>query len=232
MKKRNKRGTGLGKQPEARLFEQAQEGCRDSLNLLMVRHEPLVRYAVKRQNLGDMAYEEADQAGMIGLWKAILRYDPNKGYQFSTYAYPAIVHRIWQAVKVHCRDNRRAHATRDWAIFFRHWETGPAQRQAEDELKDCLEEMVSGLPEQLKRVIQVRYELKGEKRRTYAEIGKEMGFSREWVRQFEIRAIIWLRHPSQSQELRTLLRRHSQQEYEWAEEVAQAWLRRVGGRNG
>jgi hypothetical protein len=57
-----------------------------------------------------------------------------------------------------------------------------------------------------------------------------MGYSREWIRQLEIRALIWLRHPAHNQELRTLLRRHSLQEYEWAEEVAQAWLRRRGGR--
>jgi len=29
-----------------------------------------------------------------------------------------------------------------------------------------------------------------------------------------------------------LLRRHSQQEYEWAEEMAQIWLRRRAGRHG
>jgi hypothetical protein len=62
------------------------------------------------------------------------------------------------------------------------------------------------------------------------ELGLELGVCSEWVRQLQVKALIWLRHPAHSQELRSLLRRHSLQEYEWAEEGAQAWLRRRGGR--
>ena len=232
MGKKNKKGFGLGKHPEAKLFEQAQGGCQDNLNLLLRKHEPLVMYAVNRQNLGDLPLAEADQAGRLGLWKAILRYDPNRGYQFSTYAYPAIVHQVWQAVKVHCRDNRKAHATREWAVFFRHWETGPAQRQAEQELQACLQAMVQRLPERLERIIRSRYALDGEPWQTLAAIGQEMGLTKERIRQLQVEALVRLRHPANSQELRTLRQYHSQQEYEWAEELAQTWLRRRGGRHG
>ena len=99
-------------------------GCQESLNQLMTKHEPLVLYAVKRQNLGDLPYEEAVQAGRIGLWQAILGFDVGRGYRFSTYAYAAIVHQIWADVKTHCKANQKAHAVREWAIFFRHWEAG------------------------------------------------------------------------------------------------------------
>jgi RNA polymerase sigma factor (sigma-70 family) len=232
MKNDQKMKSGLGRHPEARLFEQAQRGCEDNLDLLMERHKPLVKYAAKRQNLGDLPYDEAVQAGRLGLWKAILRFDPNKGYQFSTYAYPAIVHRIWQAVKVHCRDNRRAHATREWAVFFEHWEVGPAQRQREQEVQACLRTMVAGLPVRLKQVIIGRYGLDGSPPQILPELGAKLGVCGERVRQLQVEALVRLRHPAHSEELRALLRRHSQQEYEWAEELAQAWLRRRGGRNG
>jgi RNA polymerase sigma factor (sigma-70 family) len=198
----------------------------------MVRHEPLVKYAANRQNLGDLPFEEAVQAGRMGLWKAILRFDPHKGYQFSTYAYPAIVHRIWWAVKVHCRDNQRAHCTRTWAVFFRHWETGPIQRQGEQEVQASLETLVAGLPARLQQVIIRRYGLDGQDPQTLPELGDELGVCGERVRQLQVEALVWLRHPAHSQELRTLMRRHSLQEYEWAEEVAQIWLRRRGGRHG
>ena len=79
MKSEEKRESGLRLQPEARLFEQAQGGCWDSLDLLMRRHEPLVRYAVRRQNLGDLPWEEAEQAGRIVLWKAILGFNAHRG---------------------------------------------------------------------------------------------------------------------------------------------------------
>ena len=237
MKRDGKDESGLGTHPEARLYEQAQKGCQDSLDLLLRRHEGLVVHAVNRQNLGDLPPEEADQAGRIGLsldtgmvWKAILGYDPNRGYQFSTYAYPSIVHHVWLAVKDHCVANRKEHATREWVVFFRHWEAGPAQRQRMRELKECLAALVSRLPRLWRRVVEVRYELGGEAWQTYEELGKELGYSREWVRLAELQALIWLRHPAHSQELREMLQRHSLQEYEWAEEIAQAWLRRRGGR--
>lgn len=232
MKNDQKMKSGLGKQPEARLYEQAQRGCEDSLDLLMARHEPLVKYAAKRQNLGDLPFDEAVQAGRMGLWKAILGYDPQRGYQFATYAYPAIVHQVWQAVKDHCVANKGAHATQEWAVFFQHWETGPAQRQAEQEVQASLQELVGCLPERLQQVIVGRYGLDGQGSQTLPTLGLALGVCGERVRQLQVAALVWLRHPAHSQELRALLRRHSQQEYEWAEEMTQAWLRRRGGRNG
>jgi len=65
---------------------------------------------------------------------------------------------------------------------------------------------------------------------TLAAIGQEMGLTQERIRQLQVEALVWLRHPAHSQELRSLLRRHSQQEYAWASSSAQAWLRRRGGR--
>lgn len=232
MKREGKEESGLGQHPEARVYEQAQKGCGDSLDLLMRRHEPLVRYAVNRQNLGDLPFEEGVQAGRIGLWKAILGFDPHRGYQFSTYAYPSIVHYIWLAVKDHCMANKKAHATREWKVFFRCWEVGSAQRQAERELKESLQALVRSLPGRLGRVIEVRYELGGEERQTLSGLGVELGVCKERVRQLQVEALVKLRHPARSQELRELLCRHSLQEYEWAEEMAQAWLRRRGGRHG
>jgi RNA polymerase sigma factor (sigma-70 family) len=231
MKREGKDESGLGAHPEARLYERAQKGCQDSLDLLLRRHEGLVVHAVNRQNLGDLPLEEADQAGRIGLWKAILGFDPHRGYQFSTYAYKAIVHHVWLAVKDHCVAKRAEYATREWKVFFRLWDVGPAQRQRMRDLKEALAALVSRLPERLRRVVEVRYELGGEAWQTYEELGQELGYSREWIRQLEIQALIWLRHPAHSQELRELLRRHSLQEYEWAEEIAQAWLRHRGGRH-
>ena len=232
MKSEQKRTSGLGGRPEARLFEQAQGGCRESLDLLMARHEPLVRYAVNRQNLGDLPWEEADQAGRIGLWQAILGFDAQRGYRFSTYAYPSIVHQIWADVKMHCQANQKAHAMREWLLFFRHWEAGPAQQQKEREVREQLLAMLGRLSERQQQILAIRYQLGGQKWQSYQKIGQAMGYSGEWVRQLERQALVWLRHPAHSQELRTLLRRHSQQEYEWAEEVAQLWLRRRAGRHG
>ena len=230
MKTGAKKRTDLGKPPEVSLYEQAQEGCPESLNQLMVQHEPLVLYAVKRQNLGDIPYEEAIQAGRLGLWQAIRNYDPGRGHRFSTYAYPAIVHQVWAAVKAHCVANQRAHATRELVVFFRHWETGPAEARAQAEIRKSLWEMVLRLPERMRTVMVAYYGLAGERPQVQQEIGSQLGVTQQRVSQIKEEALVRLRHPAHSQELRALLGRHSQQEYEWAEEMAQIWLRRRGGR--
>jgi DNA-directed RNA polymerase sigma subunit (sigma70/sigma32) len=90
--------------------------------------------------------------------------------------------------------------------------------------------MVAGLPERQREVIRRRYGLAGQARKTLAEIGGQWGISRQRVYQIEEAGLIRLRQPGQSQELRNLLGRHSQGEYEWVERVTQAYLRRRGGR--
>jgi RNA polymerase sporulation-specific sigma factor len=83
---RHKEG-GLGVHPpEATQFIQAQAGCAESLNQLMARHDGLVQAVVRQQVLGELPFEEALQAGRIGLWRAILGFDPERGFAFSTYA--------------------------------------------------------------------------------------------------------------------------------------------------
>ena len=153
-----------------------------------------------RQNLGGLPFEEAVQEGRIALWRALVGFDAHKGYQFSTYAYRVIVHQIWKAVKEYCETNRREHALREWVVVFQHWEAGPIQRAKERELRECLHALVSRLPERLSRVMRVRYELDGESWQTNAELGAGMGISGERVRQLQVEALVWLRHPAHSQE--------------------------------
>jgi len=190
MKSEEKRESGLGRQPEARLFEQAQAGCQESLNQLMESQEPLVLYAAKRQNLGDLPYQEAIQAGRIGLWQAILKYDVGRGYRFSSYAYPSIVHQIWADVKMHCVANKRAHATREWLIFFWHGETGGAKARSQAEIRECLRETVLHLPKGLRTVIVAYYGLAREKSLIQREIGAQLGITQQRVSQILEEALV------------------------------------------
>jgi RNA polymerase sporulation-specific sigma factor len=88
-------GTPTGAAP----IRQAQAGCRDSLARLMAAHEGLVHAVVRKQVLGDLPFAEALQAGRIGLWRAILGYDPQRGTAFATYAWTCIMHHVWREVK-------------------------------------------------------------------------------------------------------------------------------------
>jgi RNA polymerase sigma factor (sigma-70 family) len=218
---------GFNRQAEAALYRLAQGGCAESLDRLLRQHEGLVRQIVAHQQLCGLPFEEALQAGRIGLWRAIEGYDPQRGTRFSTYAYPAIIRQVWDAVRRKCAWERRQVPKELLGVFF---EANSAEDRQKEEWEQVLRRMVADLPERQGEVIRRHYGLEGRARQTLAEIGGQWGVSRQRVYQIEEAALIWLRQPAHSQELRNLLGRHSQGEYEWVERVTQAYLRRRGGR--
>jgi RNA polymerase sigma factor (sigma-70 family) len=220
-----------GPPAEVVLFRQAQTGNRESLNALMEKHDGLVHAVVRRQVLGDLPYTEALQAGRIGLWRAIVRFDPNRGYAFSTYAWRSIVHHVWRAVKVHTRASR-LDPVETYSEGQRIASVDPAALAVACSVHDTLHELVTRLAERLQQVIVARYGLDGQGGRLYREIGRHLGVSGERARQLHSEALVWLRHPAHSQHLRSLLAYHSLADYQWAEAEAQRWLRRRGGRHG
>ena len=94
MNGRSQATDGPGQPTGAALFRQAQAGCRNSLARLMATHEGLIHAVVRQQVLGDLPFAEALQAGRIGLWRAILGFDPQRGTAFSTYAWISIMHQV------------------------------------------------------------------------------------------------------------------------------------------
>jgi RNA polymerase sigma factor (sigma-70 family) len=220
-----------GQPAEVVLFHQAQTGGPESLNALMERHDGLVHAVVRRQVLGELPYAEALQAGRIGLWRAIVRFDPDRGYAFSTYAWRSIVHHVWRAVKVHTRAARIAHVAA-YSEWQRIASVDPAALGVAWSVHDTLHELVTRLSERLRQVIVARYGLDGQGARFYREIGTHLGVSGERARQLHTEALVWLRQPGHSQHLRSLLAYHSLADYQWAEAEAQRWLRWRGGRHG
>jgi RNA polymerase sigma factor (sigma-70 family) len=225
---------GPGQPPETALFSQAQAGNRDSLNRLMAAHEKLVHAVVRRQALGCLPFAEALQAGRMGLWHAIQGYDVQRGLAFSTYAWPAIMHQVWQAVKVAERhDGRRAPCLPlDRMAAPLSETTDPAAAWEVDSVQAALWDLVGRLPEHLRLVVVARYGLTGQERLFYARIGALLGVSGERARQLHTEALLWLRQPAHSQQLRSLLERHTVADYEAIEADTQRWLRWRGGRHG
>jgi RNA polymerase sigma-B factor len=78
---------------------------RSARSELVLLHQPLVEYCARRfRNRGE-PLEDLRQVGAIGLLKAIDRFDPGRGIEFSSYATPTILGEI----KRHFRD-------KGWAI--------------------------------------------------------------------------------------------------------------------
>jgi RNA polymerase sigma factor (sigma-70 family) len=200
----------------------------------MAAHEGLVHAVVRKQVLGQLPFAEALQAGRIGLWRAILGFDPERGHAFSTYAWTSIMHHVWREVKL----AERAHwqTTKHWPLDEDSCSvpkaTDPAQFWEASVVHCALWDLVARLPERLRIVVVARYGLTGQRRAFYPRIGATLHVSAERARQLHTEALIWLRQPAHSQQLRSLLGRHTLADYEAVEAETQRWLRWRGGHNG
>ena len=224
--------SGFSKQAEATLIKQAQAGSQQSLNLLLLRHERLVHWAVRRQWIYTLPYAVAVQEGRRGLWHAIMGFDPERGSRFSTYAYQAIMKYVWAGVKGEIRRIHREIPTEVLGLYFYENSPDPARLRDWEDVRQCLSALVKRLPKQQAQIIQMHYGLDGYVPHSQLEIANLFGVTKQRISQMEIAALVWLRQPAHSQELRSLLARHDQAQYELADRLAQEWLRRRGGRSG
>lgn len=186
------------KRPTAQAVQQAME-----------QHDGLVHAFIRRQGGGELPYEEALQAGRIGLWHAVQGYDPTRGTTFSTYA--------WVAIGRHIR-RRAVELSRDSDVWLQEWPASsvmpdPAAELERELCTGMLHDLVGQLPQRLRRVIVGRYGLGEQPPRTLKELGKELGVSGERVRQLQEEALAWLRHPVHCWSLRQLVDRNTAADY-------------------
>lgn len=77
----------------------------------------------------------------------------------------------------------------------------PEEQSSESLLREELSRTLESLKPRERRVIELRFGLNNEYSRTLAEVGTELGLSKERIRQIEKEALAKLRHPSRSREL-------------------------------
>ncbi|HEX9115043.1 MAG TPA: RNA polymerase sigma factor RpoD [Anaerolineae bacterium] len=82
---------------------------------------------------------------------------------------------------------------------------GPADQASRHLLKEQMNEILNGLSERERRVLEMRFGLKDGTARTLEEVGQEFGVTRERIRQIEAKALRKLRHPIRSRKLRDYL---------------------------
>lgn len=176
----------------------------------MARHDGLVHAYIQRRGGGDIPYEEALQAGRIGLWHAIRGYDPTRGTAFSTYAWVAIWRHIYRRSK---ELNRHSDVLSLPEMPTPKTAPDPVEEVEKHLILDALHDLVGQLPRDLRRVIVGRYGLGEQPPCTLKELGKELGLSGERVRQLQQEALAWLCHPAHSCRLRQLLGKNTAADY-------------------
>ncbi|MCP4232718.1 MAG: sigma-70 family RNA polymerase sigma factor [Aestuariibacter sp.] len=202
----------------------------------MSQHNGLVYAVVRRQALGELTYNEALQAGRTGLWRAILGYDPKRGAAFSTYAWTAIMRSVWAAVK---KEKKRKGET---LVLSEVEVTVPFPTALLDEVQEldrrwerkelaaATRQAASQLPARLQLVLDTRYGWTENPPATFRQIGERLGISRQRACQLHHEAVMRLRQPALSYQLRVWLGKHTAAEYEATADATTLWLQKRGGR--
>lgn len=184
----------------ANLFRQAQAGDEASIAYLMSQHEGLVHYIVHRQWRGPLSYAEAVHEGRMGLWRAILGFDPDRGVAFSTYASVAIARHVWRAVAQAQRDGQDTDALPVHTVSF-----DPLVQVLVREVESVLRVMVAHLPVKQGWIVSAYYGLDDQGGCTLKQLGQQLGCTRQAVHYHLRQALLRLRHPAFSALLRALL---------------------------
>ncbi len=200
-----------------------------SIEQSLHHHEGLIHAVIRREGSGSLTYEEALQAGRIGLWRAALNYDPARGTAFSTYAWVAIRRHIRRAATQAAGDPRYQ------LLPCPSWQASDSSVSPEQAVEERVEQalihqalftLLSQLPNRLRLVVIARYGLDGHPPCSLRQLGARVGLSRERIRQLEQEALAWLRHPAPSLRLRQLLNKNTAADYRHALALNAA-LRRV-----
>ena len=189
-------------------FHQAQAGDAASAAELMSEHDGLVHYIVRQQWRGTLSYGQVLHEGRIGLWRAILGFDTERGVAFSTYASVAIARQVWRAVA--CAEKERQNndslslpvLPAESLIDVLAWE-----------MAAVLGTLVEQLPAKQRFVVRSYYGLDGRGGRTLAQVGQQLGCTRQAVHYHLHKALVCLRHPVFSAVLRALLGRNRREDY-------------------
>lgn len=187
-------------------LQHAQQGCPCCLNQLMCKNDGLVHWVIRRYGSDPLSYDEALQAGRIGLWQALLHFDPCRGTAFSTYAVVVI--------------SRHIHG--EGQSYRRFWR--PLPQVFPSPLPHLLEEAhrglliqavpswVAQLPPRLGHIVRRYYGLDGSPPQILSAIAQALGITCQRAYQLLQKAHHLLALPSHSWSLRLLLGRTSARE--------------------
>lgn len=82
---------------------------------------------------------------------------------------------------------------------------GPVDQASRQLLKEQMQDVLDGLSDRERKVLELRFGLHDGRQRTLEEVGTEFGVTRERIRQIEAKALRKLRHPIRSRKLRDYL---------------------------
>lgn len=92
---------------DASLIPRAKSGDDEAFDILFARFKPMVRSRAASMYIAGSDHEDVVQEGMIGLFKAIRDYRPDRGASFRTFAAQCVTAQITDAVRAARREKHR-----------------------------------------------------------------------------------------------------------------------------
>lgn len=190
----------LSEEDEAKYLRLLRQGDRTAGNILVERNLRLVAHVVKKFGNTDTDVDDLISIGTLGLMKAINTYDPDKGAKLATYAAKCIENEILMSLRQAKRAKKEVYLYEPIGVDKEGNEITlmDVLRSDPDDVSDCvgfrfdkvrLEEVIKTLDKKEREVIEMRYGLRGQKRRTQREIARLLGISRSYVSRIEKKAV-------------------------------------------
>ncbi len=195
----------LGIQEERKALEEMQGGSLEARNTLIVHNMRLVAHIAKKYQNADEDMEEMISIGTIGLIKAVMTFQPEKGSRLSTYAARCIDNELL----MHLRNRRKV--SREVSIYepigtdkegnqinfmdiIESDEPDVIERMDKNRrIRDLQKLIPVVLTEREREIIFLRYGLRDDKPVTQKQIAGKLGISRSYVSRIEKRALEKLR---------------------------------------